>query len=128
MDIIIDASCIIAVLVNEPERELVFERTVDTNLFSPACLPYEIGNALSAMVKRNKIDTEQAVSAIKEYEMFPIQLIEPDIAEAVKIASEERHYAYDVYYITCAIAMRMPLFSLDRGLIKIAEKRGVKCL
>ena len=54
--------------------------------------------------------------------------MEPDIKKAVAIASEERHYAYDVYYIVCALDMGIPLFSLDSGLIRIAKSRGVRCL
>lgn len=128
MDIIIDASCVLAVLTKEPEREQVLKLTEGTNLISPASLPYEVGNAFSAMIKRNRIDGNQAVSAYEEFEKFPIRLVEPDIKKAVAIASEERHYAYDVYYIVCALDMGIPLFSLDSGLIRIAKSRGVRCL
>ena len=40
MDIIIDASCIMAVLTEEPEREIVLEKVKGANLYSSACLPY----------------------------------------------------------------------------------------
>ena len=128
MDMIIDASCIIAVLTEEPEREKVLKMTEGANLISPACLPYEVGNSFSAMIKRNRIDGNQAVSAYKIFEKFPIRLVEPDIKKAVEIAAAEKHYAYDVYYIVCALDMGLPLYSLDNGLIEIAKKRGVKCL
>ena len=128
MDIIIDASCILAVLTNESEREQVLKVTEGTNLISPASLPYEVGNAFSAMIKRKRIDGKQAVGAYEEFEKFPIRLVKPDIKKAVAIASEERHYAYDVYYIVCALDMGIPLYSLDGGLIEIAKRRGVQCL
>ena len=97
-------------------------------LVSPACLPYEIGNSLTAAVKKHRIDAGIVAEIYKEFENLPVRLIEPDIEKAVQIAAEEKHYAYDVYYIVCALDMGLPLYSLDNGLITIATKRGVKCL
>ena len=128
MNIIIDASCIIAVLAEEPERVTVLKKTQGTNLFSAACLPYEIGNSLSAMVKKHTADATKAAAAYQEFLKVPVRLIEPDIAKAVRIAAEENHYAYDAHYITCALDTGMPLFTLDNGMIKIARKWGVRCL
>ena len=95
---------------------------------SAACLPYEIGNSLSAAVKRHRISSDDAFLAYKEFLRIPVRLIEPDISKAVKIAAQESQYAYDAYYIACAIDMGIPLYTLDNGMIDIAEKRGVKCL
>ncbi len=128
MDVIIDASCIVAVLTDEPERNNVLEKTKGYTLFAPACLPYEIGNSLSAMVKRHRIDSLKAVETIKMFKKIPIRLLETNIEQSVKIATEENHYAYDAYYIECALSRGIPLFSLDNRLIEIAKKRGVKCL
>ena len=128
MDIIIDSSCIIAVLLGEEEGSKVREMTKGTRLNSAACLPYEIGNSLSAAVKRHRISPDDAVLAYKEFQRIPIRLIEPDILKAVKIAAQESQYAYDAYYIACAIDMGISLYTLDNGMIDIAEKRGVKCL
>ena len=128
MDIIIDSSCIIAVLLGEEQSSKVREITKGTRLNSAVCLPYEIGNSLSAAVKRHRISSDDAVLAYKEFLRIPVRLIEPDISKAVKIAAQESQYAYDAYYIACAIDMGIPLYTLDNGMIDIAEKRGVKCL
>ena len=128
MDIIIDSSCIIAVLLGEEESSKVREMTKGTRLNSAVCLPYEIGNSLSAAVKRHRISSDDAVLAYKEFLRIPVRLIEPDISKAVKIAAQESQNAYDAYYIACAIDMSIPLYTLDNGMIDIAEKRGVKCL
>ena len=128
MDLIIDSSCIIAVLLGENESFQVRKATEGMELISAACLPFEIGNSLSASVKRHRISAEDAVLAYKEFLKIPIRLIEPDITKAVKIAAEEQHYAYDAYYIACAIDTGLPLYTLDYGMMEIAEKRGVRCL
>ena len=128
MNIIIDASCIIAVLMEEPERNIILEKTKDAILFAPTCLPFEIGNSLSAMAKSHRIDTAKAIETINVFKQIPVQLIDFDIEKAVQIATEENHYAYDAYYIECALENGFPLLSLDKGLLEIAKKRGVLCL
>ena len=40
----------------------------------------------------------------------------------------EKHYSYDAFYIENALRLGVPVLSLDKGLIAVAEKRGVTCL
>ena len=80
------------------------------------------------MVKRHRIDAEKAVAVYKEFEKIPVRLIMPAMTQAVRLAAEENHYAYDAYYIECALEAGLPLYSLDKGLVEIAQKRGVRCL
>lgn len=47
---------------------------------------------------------------------------------SLSLSAEERHYAYDMYYLDCAIRNRCPILSYDERLISIAKKRGIKCL
>lgn len=128
MDVIIDASCIMAVLLEEAGCSEVRKCMKGKRLVSPACLPYEIGNSLTAAVKKHRVGSEVVSEIYKEFEKIPVRLVEPNIEKAVRIAAEENHYAYDAYYIACALDMGLPLFSLDNGLIEIAKKRGVRCL
>lgn len=128
MEIIIDASCIVAVLLEEAGCDEVRNAMRGKRLVSPACLPYEIGNSLTASVKKHRISADIVAEIYKEFEKIPVRLVEPDIEKATALAASENHYAYDAYYITCALDLGLPLFSLDSGLIEIAKKRGVKCL
>ena len=48
-----DACAIMAVIVKEPERDLVIELTKDAVLISPNMISYEIANALIKMMKKN---------------------------------------------------------------------------
>lgn len=124
----IDASCIIAILASELERNEILKKTENAELYSSLCLPFEIGNSLFAMIKRYRIDVETAVKAYEEFQKIPIRLLEPDFCKSLKIAGEENHYAYDAYYISCALDSGFPLYSLDSGMIEIAKKWGVVCL
>lgn len=64
MELVIDTSVIIAVLVNEPSKKKLIELTVGADLLAPESVHFEIGNAFSAMLKRNRIALPQVVQAI----------------------------------------------------------------
>ena len=60
MDIVVDASAILAVIVDEPERDRVVEMTAGHNLVGPGSIPWEIGNAFSAMLKQRRLSLKDA--------------------------------------------------------------------
>ena len=64
----------------------------------------------------------------KEFERIPLRLLNVDVKKALRIAAEENQYAYDAYYLACALDARLPLLSLDAGMMEIAQKRGIACL
>ena len=61
MHIMADTNIFLAVALNEPERDRVIRLTVDASALAPEILPYEIGNALSAMVKRRQLTQSEAL-------------------------------------------------------------------
>ncbi len=63
MKIIADTNTFLAVVLYEPERDSIIKLTVGHELIAPEVLPFEIGNALSAMLKRKKITTNEMLSA-----------------------------------------------------------------
>ena len=56
MDIVIDISALIAVIVGAPERSRIVEITTGNTLIGPGSIPWEIGNAFSAYVQTKQID------------------------------------------------------------------------
>ncbi len=60
MDIVIDTSALIAVIVGEPERRRVVELTTGNTLIVPGSIPWEVGNAFSAMFKQDKLTLDEA--------------------------------------------------------------------
>jgi predicted nucleic acid-binding protein len=125
MKLVIDTSILIAVLVSEPERDRIVSLTKDADLLSPQSVHWEIGNALSAMIKRQRISLDQAFKVINAYEMIPIRFVDTDLHEAIAIAGKYSLYAYDAYLIACALHQRCSLMSLDNALIQIAKKAGI---
>ena len=122
--IVIDTSAIIAVVLNEPEKDTLIEITQDTELISPASVHWEVGNAFSAMFKRRRLNLKEAIKGYSEYQKIPIQLIDIDIEDALKISEKNNIYAYDA----CSIKYKLPLLTLDSHLQEIAMKNKVKIL
>jgi predicted nucleic acid-binding protein len=125
LDIVADTSVIIAVIADEPEKAAIVAQTQGADLFAPLSLPWEVGNAFSAMLKRGRITLEQAKAAIEVYERIPLTLTEIDLTQSLEWADRLKIYAYDSYLIVCALNRNCPLLTLDSGLIYAAKVAGV---
>lgn len=126
--IVVDASTIIAVITNQPEKAQLVLATSGAELIGPASIHFEIGNAFSAMLKRGRIDLEQCRKALALYGHLPIRLTEVDLGAAMGIAAQFEIYAYDAYLIHCAHRYHAPLLTLDRALQRNAAAYGVDVL
>ena len=78
MPIVIDTSALIAVIVNEPERTNIIHISRGNTLIGPGSIPWEIGNAFSAMFKQKRINLEQASQGIEIFESIPIRYTQPN--------------------------------------------------
>jgi predicted nucleic acid-binding protein len=128
MEIVVDASVVLAVIANEPNKKHLVKLTKGAHLIAPASLHWEIGNALSAMLKRSRINLYQALRAVELYNQIPIRFAEVEMEEALRIAAECNLYAYDAYMIRCAIRYNSRLLSLDKNLLSAAHKMGAETL
>lgn len=112
----------LAVLLNEQHKPAIIDATIGFELQAPISLDAEVGNALSAMFKRNRITLEQAHEALTQFSRIPVRRTKLRLHEATEIACKYNMYAYDGYVLDCALQFRSPLLSLDRSLIEIAKK------
>jgi predicted nucleic acid-binding protein len=128
VDLTVDTSAVLAVVLNEPTRGRLLEATRGAELRSPASLPWEVGNACSALIKRGRLDADRAAAAIASFQQIPIQLVQVELDEAVRLAAETNLYAYDAYMLVCARRARTPLLTLDAALGRAAKKIGVQVL
>lgn len=76
MYITIDTSALISVITDEPKKAKIIELTIGANLISPNSVQWEIANAFSAMLKRNRITLSQAQSCITLYQQIPIKFMD----------------------------------------------------
>jgi len=125
---IVDASTLVAVIANEPEKGRIVELTRGADLIAPHSVHWEIGNAFSAMLKRGRIGIEQALEALALYHQIPIRFVDVELDRALEIADELEIYAYDAYLIRCAQKYRHSLITLDRALMETAKHMGVEAV
>jgi predicted nucleic acid-binding protein len=125
MQLTIDTSALVAVIANEPTRRYLVEVTRGAILVAPASVHWEVGNAFSAMIRRKRVQLAEVQKALTAYAKIPVRFVEVDLVDAMRLANRFQIYAYDAYVIACAESNRCPLLSLDRGLLRVAEKAGV---
>jgi len=128
MNIVADTNIFLAVSLNEAERGRIVDLTNDTSITAPAILPYEIGNALSAMVKRKKLTKAEALEIENVTNLIPVRLVDVDIHRSLQIAAEHNIYAYDAYFLQCAKVYSFPLLTLDKRMKQVADQLGIKLL
>lgn len=128
MIIIADTNTFIAVALNEPEKGMIIRLTEGHDLVAPEVLPFEIGNALTAMMKRNVLKAGEVILAWDIVQHIPVDLRRIDIGAALNIAIQYNIYAYDAYFLECALDLRSPLLTLDRQMKGIAQKIGIQVM
>lgn len=125
MDIVVDTSAIISVVIHESHRQTIIQATAGADLVTSLSVHWEIGNALSAMLRRERLALEQALSALSAYSQIPIRLVKVELDSSLALAAELDIYAYDAYLIRCAQKYRAPLLTLDQGLVHAARQVDV---
>ena len=128
MDIVIDTSALIAVIVGEPDRDAIVTLTSGHTLIGPGSIPWELGNAVTAMMKQRRIEVSDARRGLEIFDGIPVRYLSIDMANVMSIATESNTYAYDAYFLDCALRCRAPLLTLDRSLRRTAEELGIKVL
>ncbi len=128
MDIVIDTSALVAVIVGEPERAEVINLTRGNTLIGPGSIPWEIGNAFSAMFKQKRLTLEEAKKGLIIFRTIHIRYIEPDFVKVLQLSKQTNMYAYDAYILDCAIRHKAPILTLDQKLKKNAQNLKIETL
>jgi predicted nucleic acid-binding protein len=129
MEIVLDASAIIAVIADEPESNIVINCTKNAVLISPHIVSFEIANALTKMMKRGIISSkEKIIGLINAFQKIPIKAVEVNLEKSLEIAWHFKIYAYDAFYLETAKRLNLPLLTFDNGIRKIGKEIGVTIL
>jgi predicted nucleic acid-binding protein len=107
---------------------MIIRLTEGHDLVAPEVLPFEIGNALTAMMKRNALKADEVILAWDMVQHIPVDLRRIDIGAALNLATQYNIYAYDAYFLECARNLRSPLLTLDQQMKGIARKIDIKVL
>lgn len=125
MNIVIDSSAIVAVIVAEPENDAIVAATSGHTLMGPGSIRWEIGNAFSAMIRQRRVSVADAQRGMEILDGIPIQYVNVDMPNVLSIAAQVNAYAYDAYFLDCALRHGAPLLTLDRTLSRAAATLGV---
>ncbi len=128
MDIVTDTSVLIAVILSEPEKEAIIKATSGHTLVGPESIRWEIGNAFSAMFKKGRVSLREAQQAMAVFEVIPIRYLDVDFRHSLKLAHDNQIYAYDAYFLDCAMRYKAPLLSLDGQMTAKAKNLGINIL
>ena len=127
-EIVIDSSCLLEFLLNKKGKDIVEKTVGNSRLLAPDCLPYEIGDAICRLVRKELISVVDGVAVYHEFARIPIRFIEPDISNSIVIAGETGCNGYKAYYISLAKQLSLSLFTMNDDMKNAAISRGVKCL
>ena len=125
MKLVADTNIFLAVVLNEPEREIIIEMTAEAELVAPSVLPFEIGNALSSLYRRGLLSRQQVLQAWKFSQQIPVALQQVQFAQALEIAMNFRIFAYDAYFLACALTLHAPLMSMDKKMLSVAKELAI---
>jgi predicted nucleic acid-binding protein len=80
------------------------------------------------MFKRGRINLQTAQKALKVFNVIPIRYLDIDFQHSLKLAYDNNIYAYDAYFLDCALRNRTPILSLDNQMINQARKIGINIM
>ena len=125
IELVIDTSAILAVLLREPERDSLIATTRGATLLAAPPLPWEVGHALVALIRRRRLTGRAAHQAWQNFQQIPVRLVDVEVGKALEVADALGLYAYDAYVLEAARTQRVPLLSLDRQLQRAAAAKDI---
>ena len=71
---------------------------------------------------------DEARKGLVIFDSIPLRYIKPDFVNALKISKQANMYAYDAYFLDCAIRHKAPLVTLDRKLKSAAQNLNLETM
>ena len=128
MIIVVDANIFIHILLNGAEKGILIHQTWKHTITAPDVLPFEIGNALINLHRKQKLNTQQLIAAFRQFKNIPVRLQSINIEKSLEIAMLHNIYAYDAYYLETALRHRLPLLTHDKKMKNIANTMNIRLL
>jgi predicted nucleic acid-binding protein len=126
VELVVDTSALLAVLLDEPERAALLARTQGATLLAPGSVPWEVGDALIAGFRRRRLTPQEVRDAWASFERIPLRLLPVAVGNALALAEDLGLYAYDAYILETVRATRRPLLATDKRLQAAAVRLGLR--
>jgi predicted nucleic acid-binding protein len=128
MVIVADTNIFLAVALEEPERPRIVEIAAGHELAAPQVLPFELGNAIIAMKRKGVLRPEEVMPCWNAVQAILVDLRPIDMHSALGLASRFGIYAYDAYFLECALGLRAPILTLDNQMKRVARELSIPVL
>ncbi len=129
---VLDCSVTMAWIFDDAEDPLaaaVRDRLAGDVALAPSIWPLEVGNALLAAERRERVSRAEALRFLEVLGQLPIEVDATEVMVApertLQIARETGVSAYDASYLELAARFGVPLATLDRRLAAAAVQVGV---
>jgi len=115
---VLDASILIQTLVREKYTNIALKMvSMLKAIYVPSLTPYEIGNALVILTRKNFITKEDAIRKFNSVSSIPtLNIREITLSRAIDMAIELKITLYDASYLALALEEDAPLVTADREL------------
>lgn len=80
------------------------------------------------MGKKGKLEPTKVLACWDAVQKILVELRPIDLRSALNIATHFGIYAYNAYFLECALSLRAPLLTLDRRMKRIALKLSIMVL
>ncbi len=124
MTLVVDASAIVAALVDDGPDGRWAESVLTAELVAPQLLPVEVANVLRRLAAVGQLSDDMASLAHADLLDLRVQLLgyEPFADRVWELRANLS--SYDAWYVAVAEALDVPLITLDQ---RLASAPGPKC-
>lgn len=114
---------------NNEFTEGILQKLGNSTAIVPTIWPLEVANVLLISKKHKRLTEVQAASFIDALSVLPIVIDQSTSFRAMHnifvLAGESDLTIYDAAYLEVAIREKIPLLTLDKGLIKAAKRLNI---
>lgn len=111
------------------EADEILNRLAHSKAIVPTIWPLEVANVLLLAKKKGRISNLQSVNFIDALSALPIIVDSNTTARAwhsIYVLAEQTELTiYDAAYLELALREKLPLFTLDKSLLKAAKIMGI---
>ncbi len=130
---VLDASAAISWVSPDEQPAAALAKAIERgDAVAPAIWLFEVHNVLHSLRRRKRLNEQDWQAASTALAVIPIE-IEPVVrqrmeTEVVRLAQQHGLTIYDASYLELALRRKLPLATLDEGLIAAAKRAKAKLI
>jgi predicted nucleic acid-binding protein len=131
--IVLDASIVLAGTMPDEHSELangILLQVAEEGALAPAIFPWEVANALSVAVRRNRLSYAHAEEIFDDITDLNIAVEDTQTAtiwvDVFGLSQRHALSVYDAGYLELALRMKFPLATLDKALADAAMRENLR--